>query len=259
MMQSQYLNFDKEYLEAILAVVGIGSPSAPRGQKVLELDNCILTLDNPMKCISTLKPFHTRIEYAEAELAWYLSGSKLLADLKHPVTGKCFKPVWEQFSDDGVSVNSSYGQYMFNDKFRYHKTAIGEIVSDDHRDYGMYMNQWDWIKAKLKEDPDTRQAVLNINQVKHKERPTKDFPCCIAMQFTIRSNKLKLVTIFRSQDINTGLRNDVFTMAGLQRKMAEELEMECGEFTNIALNLHIYEADWANAEKLLEENITCQQ
>ena len=247
-MQSQYLNFDKEYLEAILAVTRFGSESAPRGQKVLELDNCILTLDNPMKCISTLKPFHTRIEYAEAELAWYLSGSKLLDDLKHPVTGKCFKPVWEQFSDDGVSVNSSYGQYLFKEEFAYYYDRLDKVT-------GIFMNQWEWVKRKLQEDPDTRQAVMNINQVKHKERPTKDFPCCIAMQFTIRNNKLKLVTIFRSQDINTGLRNDVFTMAGLQRKMAEELEMECGEFTNIALNLHVYEKDWTNAIKLLEENV----
>ncbi|MEK0337084.1 MAG: thymidylate synthase [Nitrosopumilus sp.] len=246
-MQSQYLNFDKEYLEAIMAVVKFGSESAPRGQKVLELDNCILTLDNPMKCISTLKPFHTRIEYAEAELAWYLSGSKLLADLKHPITGKCFQPVWEKFSDDGISVNSSYGQYLFSDYFEwFYNGALSDATP---------INQWDWVKKKLEEDPDTRQAVMNINQMRHKEMPTKDFPCCIAMQFTIRNDKLKLVTIFRSQDINTGLRNDVFTMTGLHRKMAEEFEMECGEFTNIALNLHIYEKDWDNARKLLLEKI----
>lgn len=250
-MLSQYLNFNDEYLEVISGVIACGSESAPRGQKVLELDNIILTLSDPMKCISTLKPFHTRIEYAEAELAWYLSGSRLLADLKHPVTGKCFKPVWEQFSDDGVSVNSSYGQYLFKEEF------IDESLESENFDnvFCNTTNQWEWTKRKLKEDPDTRQAVMNINQVKHKRKPTKDFPCCIVMQFTIRDNKLKLTTVFRSQDINTGLRNDVFTMAGLQRKMAEELEMECGEFTNIALNLHIYEVDWTNAQKLISENV----
>lgn len=237
---TQYLTMNKEYGEAILAVMK-GKISSPRGMKVIEINDYVFTVDNPLKCIATkeFKPFHTRIEYAEAELAWYISGSKEIKDLVHPISGKTFGHLWEKFSDDGYTVNSAYGQYIF---------AQRVYVSPD-----LTIPQWMWIKSELRNDPDSRRAIINVNQPVHKNLlsgPTKDFPCCVCLQFTIRDNKLNLQVVFRSQDVDTGLRNDVFTMCGIQRLMAEQLEIECGTFTNIALNLHMYEPSWKNAELL---------
>jgi thymidylate synthase len=248
-----FTNFNEEYCDAIAATLA-GRKSAPRGQAVREVDNHVLTLDymggvQDEHFVSTLKPFHTRLKYAEAELAWYLSGSDRIADLVHPATKKSFAKLWEQFSDDGVRVNSAYGQYLFNQRFDM------TVVARHEGDTGYYatdINQWMWAVDKLRKDPDSRQVVLNVNQVKHKIIPTKDFPCCICLQFTIRDNALCATAVFRSQDVNTGLRNDVFTMHGLQMAMAKELGYPCGRFTNIALNLHIYERDVKNAKAVLE-------
>ncbi len=252
----QSTNFNEAYYYAIIATLQ-GRKSSPRGMLTREVDNYVLTIDhgNGYACnydqdknfMSTLKPFHTRIPYAEAELEWYLSGSNKIADLVHPESGKSFAHCWTQFSDDGVHVNSAYGQYLFNQRFDMAVSA----EHDGDTGYISNTNQWLWAIDKLRKDPDSRQVVLNVNQVKHKVVPTKDFPCCICLQFTIRNGELCATAVFRSQDVNTGLRNDVFTMHGLQIAMAEELCLPCGRFTNVALNLHVYERDVEDAKAAL--------
>ena len=238
-----------EYLQALGHVFYSGREAAPRGMKVLEVDNYVFVVSSPFRCLSTLKPLHTRLEYAEAELSWYAKGSNKPKDLRHPITGKSFENIWSQYSDDNVTVNSAYGQYIFA---QYFEACNGKMVLDP-----IPMTQREWIRQELRRDPDSRRAVININQVKHKSLlTTKDFPCCVVMQFTIRNNRLNLAVVFRSQDIDTGLRNDVYTMCGLQRMMAAELKLECGWFSNVALNLHLYEKKWDDVRVLLEQSTT---
>lgn len=246
-MQTGLYNMNKEYREAIKKVFYLGVESKPRGLVVKEINNYVFTLEHPAKCVSTLKPFHTRLDYAQTELEWYLSGSKHIIDLKSIKTGKSFAYLWEKFcDDDSGTVNSAYGQYIFNERFDcLIQTQNPNIVLEN-------CSQWEWVKWKLRSDTNSRQAVININQLQHKTIPTKDFPCCIVMQFFIRDEKLHLTTVFRSQDVNTGLRNDVYTMAGLQRIMAKELKLDCGSFTNIALNLHLYEPDFNDASEAIK-------
>jgi len=238
---------NREYYRAITAVLKNGVQSAPRGIRVLELPYPYLFTLNHQRgetAISTLKPFHTRLDYAEAELRWYLSGSARIDALVGP-SGKSYAHVWKQFSDDGVNANSAYGQYIFR------KQYIADLPDGSCTDL---MSQWEWVKKKLRHDPDTRQAIININQPYHKETLTKDFPCCVCMAFTVRGDKLNLTTVFRSQDVNTGLRNDVYTMYHLQKYMAGELGMSCGVFMNMTLNLHLYEDKWTAARQATTQN-----
>lgn len=253
-MPQKHIDFDDEYRDAIRATLA-GRKSAPRGIAVREVNNYVLTIDfangrQDLNFVSTLRPFHTRVPYAEAELAWYLSGSDRIADLVHPFTRKSYAHLWTQFSDDGVRVNSAYGQYLFNQRFDMAVPPKCNNAVD--KGYVTNMNQWMWAVDKLRKDPDSRQVVLNVNQVRHKAVPTKDFPCCICLQFMVRDSALCATVVFRSQDVNTGLRNDIFTMHGLQMAMAGELSLPCGRFTNIALNLHLYERDVKVAETVLE-------
>ena len=235
---------NKEYYRAIAAVLFESVESAPRGMRVLELPHpYVFRLGSQYKnVLSILKPFHTRIDYAEAELRWYLSGSTRIDELVGP-SGKSYARLWERFTDDGVNVNSAYGRYIFSDRF------LGIF---DGGEFPWMMSQWEWAREKLRYDSDTRQAVININQPHHKETPTRDFPCCVCMMFTIRGDMLNLTTVFRSQDVDTGLRNDVYTMHALQAKMAEELKIFPGTFTNVALNLHLYESKWDKAIEVIK-------
>ena len=75
----------------------------------------------------------------------------------------------------------------------------------------------------------------------------------VCMMFAVRDGRLNLTTVFQSQDVDTGLRNDVYTMHALQAKMAQELGMSCRTFTNVALNLHLYESKWDKAMQVLDD------
>jgi thymidylate synthase len=50
----------------------------------------------------------------------------------------------------------------------------------------------------LLNDKDSRQAVINFNQPKHKQKEVKDFPCTETLTFLIRDNKLEVINKMRS-------------------------------------------------------------
>lgn len=203
-----------------------GKESSPRSMKIKELMAHTLVLDNPKDNIITIPEFETNLNYAKEELEWYKSGRN---DIKF---SPLIKKVWEKYSDDKKTVNSAYGFYMFNNKFK----------------------QWDWIKNKLKEDLDTRQAVININQFYHKNDLTKDFPCTIYCQVLVRDKKLNWITNMRSNDIYLGFRNDLYCFTELQQKLAKELNLELGSYYHFASSLHLYEQQFEKVKNLLKND-----
>lgn len=216
-------SIDDEYLGALMALAVIGMESAPRGMRVKEVLAYKFVID-PMENVVTLPGWETNLEYAKKELEWYLSGTNRI-DFD-PLIEK----TWKQFSDDGETVNSAYGKYIFG----------FPIITSDFK----VKSQWSWVLEKLREDPDSRQCVMNINSMKHKENPTKDFPCTIALQVFIRNKKLFWITYMRSQDLFYGTRNDVYCFTELQKKMAAELGVELGTYTHVMGSMHLYEKHW---------------
>ena len=63
-------------------------------------------------------------------------------------------------------INSNYGYYVFKKK-----TQEGK-------------SQLQWVRENIIENQETRQAVININEIEHK-KPTKDFPCTLGLVFHI--------------------------------------------------------------------------
>jgi len=268
------------YLKAIKTVLSKGAKANPRNQSVIELTRPYVfeleSVGKQFNNVSTLqKPFHTRLRYAEAEYQWYLSGATRI-DMLKTADGKSFEHLWKQYSDDGIHVNSAYGFYMFSQQiplipvnrptrspslsFYYNQGVYIDTLKNGIAFYAH--TQWMWALYKMLLDRDTRQAVININQPVHKAIKTKDFPCCICMMFSIRNDKLDLTTVFRSQDVDTGLRNDVYAMTRLQEKMVEDFNrtiddhknagkrVKLGKYTNVTLNLHLYKNRWDAAQQM---------
>ena len=220
---------NREYYEALKYVWENGQESAPRGQPTKEVFSYTFRLDEPQRRLSTLEPLETKLGYGRAELDWYLLGTNKISDLTAQ-----YQKIWHPFSDDGLTVNSSYGHRIFG----------------EHSN--MSVNQWQWCYKKLLEDPDTRQAVININSYFDKNAPTKDMPCCLGMQFFIRDGKLDMTVNFRSSDIVLGIRNDIYTMSALQELMAYQLNRPLGEFRLTSNSLHLYERDFRKAKDVLQ-------
>lgn len=126
---------------------------------------------------------------------------------------------------------------------------------DDGEFWGAYgprtKDQLPEIARKLKEDPDTRQAIITIWQPERDNVPGKrDYPCTVTQQFMIRNGQLNLKTFMRSNDVWWGLGYDAFQFTQLQLTMANVIDVPVGTYTHHASSMHIYEPHWEEAEKL---------
>lgn len=221
------INLDQIYYKTIKRIYVNGRNSSSRNLKYKEISPCLIKLVNPNNNTVNLEGVETNLKYAQKELEWYLSGSSSID------FDPLIKKIWERYSDDGINVNSAYGQYMF--------------ISD------LKPSQWNWVKEKLLSDPMTRQAVININQPYHK-RETKDFPCTMYLQFIRNEDKLDLICNMRSNDLYYGFRNDVYCFTELLKKMCTELELEIGNYYHFAGSMHIYEDQQEKLFKIVKEN-----
>lgn len=181
------------------------------GEVCGEIINAITIITDPTKNILKSNIRNMPMRYAVGELLWYLSGNNKLDAIKR------YSKAWESLSDDGETINSAYGYRIFEQ-------------------FGF--DQWEYVKDLLKKDPNTRQAVIHIKDASNK--PTKDTPCTVSLQFLLRNGQLNLTTYMRSNDIWLGFPYDVFSFTCMQIIMAFELGVEIGEYTHIAGSLHLY-------------------
>ena len=178
------------------------------------LFNCGFYIRNPLDNHITNKQRNWKLEYAEAEWQWYLSGDPNIIKLGQ-LYGK-IPPIWEHMADSKGNVNSNYGyQWKRN-------------------------NQIDYVVAKLKDNPKTRHAAISIYDAKEWQNYTKDTPCTYAVQFTIVNDKLNMSVYMRSNDIWYGFCNDQYQFSSLQKMIAERLNIEIGWYYHHAHNMHLY-------------------
>ena len=153
-------------------------------------------------------------DYAEAEWQWYLSGDNNVEKLGE-IYGMVPK-IWEKMADPAGHVNSNYG-YQWE------------------RSY-----QLDKVVAKLKHDPDTRQAVISIYDGKEIGYYRRDTPCTTAIQFSVVNNKLEMCVTMRSNDLWFGFCNDQYCFSELQKLVSNRTGYELGGYFHFAHNIHIY-------------------
>lgn len=196
------------------AEAGKNDPSRD-GAVVAECLNAITVINDPTRNIITSDDRRMPMRYAVGELLWYLSGSNRLKDIS------VFSKVWERMSDDGVTVNSAYGQRIF-ERFGF--------------------DQFEYVVEALTKNPLSRQAVIHIKDAEdYNTFPTKDVPCTVALQYLIRDGKLHATTYMRSNDLWTGFPYDVFSFTCFQILLAFRLGVDIGTYTHFAGSLHLYE------------------
>jgi len=178
------------------------------------LFNCGFYIQNPLDNHITHKQRDWKLEYAEAEWQWYLSGDRNIRRLGIEY-GK-IPPIWQRMADSFGNVMSNYGwQWQRN-------------------------HQIDYVVGKLREQPNTRQAAISIYDCKEFERYRKDTPCTYAIQFTRFEDKLNMSVYMRSNDIWYGFCNDQYQFSSLQKMIAERLSIDVGWYYHHAHNMHLY-------------------
>lgn len=114
-----------------------------------------------------------------------------------------------------------------------------------HGAYGRRIaRQMDAVELKLRQDRDSRQAVVTLWDPMHDNvSGKKDYPCTVMLQFMIRQDKLVMHTTMRSNDVWWGLTYDAFQFTQLQLCLARALDLEPGPYHHHAVSLHVYERD----------------
>lgn len=223
-MDEVYNNFDYE--------------TAPRGQKIRECINVAMQIDNPYDNLFRFedKSLTLPTRYTKKEMCLYLNAESSV-DLFEKAS-----PFWKKIANDDGTVNSAYGNLIFNPSL------------EDGR------SQFDWAFDCLKADKDSRQAFMRFNNMQHQYEGVKDLPCTFIMLFHIRGNQLHATIDMRSNDIVKGLIHDEPSFTLFQHLMLLRLrevypDLQMGTYTHISHSLHLYEPDFELTKKRLSSQI----
>ncbi len=201
-------SLDEAWLDALDEIEACGERVSPRGLDTLELLDHQLRVDMS-RCVLTVKARALGYRFMAAEAAWMLSGDDRVETIAP------YSKVISNFSDDGVRFFGAYGPKL--------RTQLGHVV------------------AALDTDPLTRQAVANI----WRENPmkTKDYPCHLSCQFTIRNGRLDCHVAMRSSDAWLGVPYDVFNFSmwsGYVLLHLADESVKLGALCNTAASRHLY-------------------
>lgn len=170
---------------------------------------------NLADCDSLIIPGRTNLAYMLGELTWYLSADNSLEFISK------FGKMWKSLSDDGKTCNSAYGYLLMSEPF----------------------NQIEQVIQILKNDKNSRRAVMNINRPDMFRCTTKDSPCTISIQYMIRNSKLHCFVNMRSNDVWLGVPYDIVFFTELQKYVAALLSIDVGFYYHNAASLHLYDRD----------------
>lgn len=243
LINRNYSNFTEAYVNILRELNE--SPqfvSSPRGMKVKEIIGYQFKITNPRDRIPYVPEREFSIHYLIAELLWYFSGNDSTRWISN------YSNFWSKISDDGTTANSAYGSRIFKP----HSRIAGTIDST--------WTQWKYIVEELKNDPDSRRAVVHIRSPQDSILAKLDVPCTLSLQFFLREDKVHMVASMRSSDVILGLAYDIPAFTLFQELLAVELTKELGRpvglgtYTHISASLHVYERHFEMVERILKES-----
>lgn len=145
-------------------------------------------------------------------------------------------------SNKPIGINYTYGERLFS----YKAEEYPEI------------DQIKGIIEQLKETPFTRRAVAMTWNVE-KDRNSNHPPCLVYHHFIVRHGRLYLTAVMRSNDIFKAWPLNAFALNELLKYVCKETELSYGNLTVISNSAHIYETDWEEAKKVIEETMKQNQ
>ncbi len=203
-----------------------GSKVAPRKQACREVIDVKFKVFEPRKNLVVTPYRRLAYKFAVAEWLWIWYG---LDDVK---TIARYNPNVSKFSDDGKVFAGAYGPHI--------------------------VGQWERTIDKLREDPDTRQAVITILANVFRIPSSKDVPCTVSIQFLRRPvGTLNTIVTMRSSDVWLGLPYDFFTFSMLMNIACAQLRLKIGTLTFNLGSSHLYERDVQRVYDVIYSHVSC--
>jgi thymidylate synthase len=212
-----------------------GKITAPRGRKIIELENYHYELPAYVR-FPSLAPRKLKVEYIKAEMLWYLRGDP------YDLTILQQSNIWKNIVLRG-RLNSNYGQAFF-------------------RRGGL-----NWVIQELGHDKDSRRACVVIlgSEDGHLKAETLDVPCTAYLNFRIREDFLNMSVHMRSQDAVFGMGNDAPAFSFLHEMILNMLrftkypDLQMGSYHHTADSFHVYERHFEMLDQLVVEDVPLEE
>lgn len=215
------LSANKAWINLLDAITNGGTEEFPRGQRTLEIIGKTTKFDmsRPLINVANRKLGY---KFLAAEAWWIINGSNRVDEIAP------YSKMISNFSDDGITFRGAYGPKI--------------------------VDQLPWVAEQLKNDPNTRQAVLMI--WRERPGPSRDYPCTLGAQWILRKDdkgiqRLHCQVTMRSSDAWLGVPYDwfnfsmitAFLIAYMRTAYPEAFPetVELGNMTFTAGSQHLYE------------------
>ncbi len=164
----------------------------------------------------TTKKLHLRsIIY---ELLWFLTGDTNVKYLRdHGVS------IWDEWADEDGNLGPVYGK-----QWRSWPTADGRTIDQLAR-----------VVEQLKANPDSRRILVSAWNVGELDRMAL-LPCHALFQFYVADKRLSCQLYQRSADALLGVPFNIASYALLTHMLAQQCELEVGEFIWTGGDCHLY-------------------
>lgn len=152
------------------------------------------------------------------ELLWFLKGDTNIRYLQdNKVT------IWDEWADEQGDLGPVYGK-----QWRSWPTADGQVI-----------DQISQAVHDLKNNPDSRRIIVSAWNVGELDKMALA-PCHAFFQFYVANGKLSCQLYQRSCDVFLGLPFNIASYALLTHMMAQQCDLEVGDFVWTGGDVHLY-------------------
>jgi thymidylate synthase len=153
------------------------------------------------------------------ELLWFLSGETNIAYLQENKVR-----IWDEWADQDGNLGPVYGK-----QWRHWESTDGRVI-----------DQIATLLKNLKTNPDSRRHIISAWNVGDLDKMALP-PCHLLFQFYVANNKLSCQLYQRSVDTFLGLPFNIASYALLTHMIAQQCDLDVGEFVWSGGDIHIYE------------------
>ena len=160
------------------------------------------------------------------ELLWFLNGDTNTAYLKENGVS-----IWDEWADEKGDLGPVYGH-----QWRSWPTPTGDNI-----------DQMSEVLQQIKNTPDSRRLIVsawNVGQIPEMALP----PCHLLFQFYVANGKLSCQLYQRSADFFLGVPFNIASYALLTHMVAQQADLEVGDFVWTGGNVHLYHNHFEQAK-----------
>ena len=163
------------------------------------------------------------------ELLWFLKGDTNIGYLHdHNVS------IWDEWADENGDLGPVYGK-----QWRAWGAADGRTI-----------DQLSTVVQQLKQDPDSRRIIVSAWNVGELDQMAL-MPCHALFQFYVANGKRSCQLYQRSCDVFLGLPFNIASYALLTHMLAQQCDLEVGDFVWTGGDTHLYMNHMEQTELLL--------